>query len=189
MRCIFAESGRERVRSGRNGKESHAAHRRQNSIMTKCKHGVDTRFCALCNRAARPVTQTTIAARRRSTARRPDHQFGIRAREVLTPGETAVALFTRGDHFALKADGTAVTGNWKLNPKRRFDKVVIYKQDSRGNLHQIFIGVPVEIADSREEGRREIRLANVRLVGTTGCNWNEFTDTNSGSINPVIYVR
>jgi len=82
-----------------------------------------------------------------------------------------------------------VTGNWKLNPKRRFDKVVIYKQDSRGNLHQIFIGVPVEIADSREEGRREIRLANVRLVGTTGCNWNEFTDTNSGSINPVIYVR
>jgi hypothetical protein len=39
----------------------------------------------------------------------------------VTSGEKAVAIFTRGGRFTLNADGTGVTGNWKLNPARSID--------------------------------------------------------------------
>jgi hypothetical protein len=157
--------------------------------MTKCKHGVDERFCALCNKVARAPGKKRTSVRHGSatpTIHRPDE---MHARDVLASGEKAVAIFTRGDRFTLNADGTGVTGNWKLNPARTVDKVVIYRQDARGHQHEIFVGVPVEIVDSAEDGRREIRMADIRFAGVTGCNWNEFTDTNPGSINPVMYVH
>ena len=113
----------------------------------------------------------------------------MKARDVIKSGETAVAIFTRGGRFKLKQDGTASTGNWVISQNRRIDKVIIYKQDTGRGQHEIYTGVPVEIVDSDEAGRREVRMADVELIGTTSNNWNEFTETKAGSINPIKYIK
>jgi hypothetical protein len=113
----------------------------------------------------------------------------MKAYEVLKPGETAVAIFTRGERFKLKKDGSGSTGNWVISQRRKTDKVIIYKQDPERGQHEIYVGLPVEIIDSDEEGRREVRMRNVELVGTTSNNWNEFTETKAGAANPVKYIK
>ena len=105
------------------------------------------------------------------------------------PGETAVAIFTRGGRFKLKQDGSGSTGNWVISQRRKTDKVIIYKQDPEQGQHEIYVGLPVEIIDSDEEGRREVRMKNIELVGTTSNNWNEFTGTKAGAVNPVKYIK
>lgn len=113
----------------------------------------------------------------------------MRARDTIRSGESAVAVFTRGGRFVLHQDGTAVTGNWVISRNRRIDKVIIYKQDQIGNQHEVYVGVPVEIVPSEQQGRRIIKLADVQFVGTTSHNWNEFTDTKAGAVNPIRYVN
>jgi hypothetical protein len=111
------------------------------------------------------------------------------ASEIVGSGESAVVIFTRGGHFVLHEDGSAVTGNWVISRSRRIDKVIIYKQDQIGNQHEIYLGVPVKIVPSEQEGRRIVKLADVKFVGTTTDNWNEFTETNPGAVNPIKYVK
>jgi hypothetical protein len=113
----------------------------------------------------------------------------MKAYEILQPGETAVAIFTRGERFKLKQDGSGSTGNWVISQRRKTDKVIIYKQDTERRQHEIYVGLPVEIIDSDEEGRREVIMRNVKLVGTTSNNWNEFTETKAGNANPVKYIK
>jgi hypothetical protein len=113
----------------------------------------------------------------------------MKARDVIKPGETAVVIFTRGGRFTLKQDGSGSTGNWVVSQNRKTDKVIIYKRDSRRGQSEIYVGVPVEIIDSDEEGRREARMASLELVGTTDSNWNEFTETKQGAVNPVKYIE
>ena len=113
----------------------------------------------------------------------------MKAHETLRSGESAVAIFTRGGRFVLHQDGTAETGNWVISRTRRIDKVIIYKQDQIGTQHEVYLGVPVTIVPSEQEGRRIIRLADIKFVGTTSSNWNEFTETSAGAVNPIKYVR
>src|SRR5260370_765802 len=101
----------------------------------------------------------------------------MKARELVKAGESAVAIFTRGGRFVLLQDGTGYTGNWKINPRKKIDKVIIYKRDPNGNNHEVFVGTLVEIVNSEEEGRRQINMADIRPAGTTTHNWNEFTET------------
>jgi hypothetical protein len=113
----------------------------------------------------------------------------MKALEAIKPGETAVAIFTRGGRFKLKQDGSGSTGNWVISKTRRINKVIIYKQDTARGQHEIYVGVPTEIIDSDEEGRREVRMADVQLVGTTSNNWHEFTETKAGAVNPIKYIK
>ncbi len=113
----------------------------------------------------------------------------MNAREVIKAGESAVALFTRGAHFVLHQDGSGYTGNWVIDSNRRVDKIIIYQRDTKDNQHKVYVGEPVEIIESGEKGRRQIKMADVRFVGTTTCNWNDFTETKHGAINPIKYIR
>jgi len=113
----------------------------------------------------------------------------MKAQDAIKPGETAVAIFTRGDRFKMRDDGSASTGNWVLSQRRRVDKVIIYRQNSTTREHEIFVGTPVEIVPSAEPGRRVINLTDVRFVGSTPNDWNAFTDTKPGMINPIKYVK
>jgi hypothetical protein len=55
-----------------------------------------------------------------------------RARDLLDPGETALALFTRlppgtpDDLFHSGSDGSDRTGNWAINSNHTADKVIVY---------------------------------------------------------------
>jgi hypothetical protein len=80
------------------------------------------------------------------------------------------------------------TGNWVLNPNRKVDRVIIYKRDTNGNQHEIYAGIPVEIVESEEAGRRQVKLADLKLLGTTSNNWNEFAETKHGAVNPIKYI-
>lgn len=113
----------------------------------------------------------------------------MKAQDVIKHGETAVAIFTRGGRFSLKQDGSGSTGNWVISQNRKTDKVIVYKQDSKRGQNEIYVGVPVEIIDSEEKGRREVRMADIQLVGTTSNNWNEFTETKPGAVNPIKYIK
>lgn len=112
----------------------------------------------------------------------------MKARDLVRPRESAVAIFTRGKQFHCRQDGAGYTGNWVINPKKKIDKVIIYKRDPNGNKHEIFVGTLVEIIDSEQAGRRQLSMANIRLAGTTTLNWNEFTETKHGAVNPVKYI-
>src|SRR5262249_358720 len=74
------------------------------------------------------------------------------------------------------------------NPRKRIDKVIIYKRDAVGKNHEIFVGTLVNIINSAEEGRHQINMADISFVGTTNLNWNEFTETRPGAVNPIKYV-
>ena len=112
----------------------------------------------------------------------------LKVRDVLKPGESAVAIFTRGGRFERREDGTGFTGNWMIRGDRKVDKVVIYKRDTKGNEHEVYVGVPVNIVESDEAGRRRIDMEDIRFIGTTNLNWNEFTETKRGAANPIKYV-
>jgi hypothetical protein len=118
-----------------------------------------------------------------------ERSMGMKARDVIEPGETAVAIFTSGRRFKLNQDGSGSTGNWVISQRRKTDKVIIYKQDAERGQHEIYVGLLIEIIDSDEQGRREVRMANLELVGTTTNNWNEFTETQVGAVNPIKYIK
>jgi hypothetical protein len=129
--------------------------------------------------AARPLKIKVSSALRRRE---------MKARDLIEAGESAVAIFTRGKQFVLRQDGTGYTGNWVIKPKKKVDKVIIYKRDSSGNNHEVFVGTLVEIIDSEEEGRRQVNMSDIRPAGTTDDNWNEFTETKPGAVNPIKYI-
>jgi hypothetical protein len=69
-----------------------------------------------------------------------------------------------------------------ISKNRNTNKVIIYKQDTKNGEHEIYIGVPVELIDSDEKGRLLIKMVDVKPVGTTTANWNEFTGTSQGAL-------
>lgn len=112
----------------------------------------------------------------------------MKARDLVKAGESAVAIFTRGGRFVLREDGTGYTGNWVISPRKKIDKVIIYKRDPNRNNHEVFIGTLVEIINSDQVGRQQINMAEIRPAGTTTLNWNEFTETKPGAVNPIKYI-
>lgn len=113
----------------------------------------------------------------------------MKALDVIKRDERAVAIFTRGGRFVHKPDGSGSTGNWVISASPKVDKVIIYKQDLTRGQHEIWVGSLVDVIDSEEEGRREVKMANLKSVGTTDHNWNEFTETKRGAVNPVKYIK
>ncbi len=112
----------------------------------------------------------------------------MKVRDLVKPGETAVAIFTRGGRFVVQSDGRGYTGNWVINPGKRLNKVIIYKRDQNGTQNEIYVGTPIEIIEPEESGRRKIEMADIKFAGTTTLNWNEFTETRPGAVNPIKYI-
>jgi|GEM_PF-758128 len=112
----------------------------------------------------------------------------MKARDLITTGETAVAIFTRGGHFIIQTDGRGQTGNWVMNPRMRLDRVIVYKRDPNDTKHEVYIGTVIDIVESEQPGRWKIEMANIEFAGTTTLNWNEFTETKQGAVNPIKYI-
>jgi hypothetical protein len=108
----------------------------------------------------------------------------MKAQDCISAGESAVVLFTRGPHFKRKSDGSGSTGNWKLDPGRTFDRVVIYHRIPKTMAGEIYVGDFIKTSPSREEERYIIHFSNLRLKGKTHLNWFQF---GRGHQDPVQY--
>jgi hypothetical protein len=109
------------------------------------------------------------------------------ATSLLSPGETAVALLTRGPHLDIRPDGSGSSGNWKITP-RDFDKVIIYHELPGPDRPRadIYLADYVDTVTSSDPGRHVVRFQRCSQVGTTTRKWSDFADAGQ---NPVRYLQ
>jgi hypothetical protein len=126
-----------------------------------------------------------------SASKQEEHSADInRAADLLDPGESAIALFTKGLRLVeINSDGSGSSGNWVTNPGHHEtpNKVIIYDR-VLGRIpleSHIYLGDYVGAANSPERGRLVIRFQNLTQVGTTNQNWSHFADAGA---NPVRYL-
>jgi hypothetical protein len=113
----------------------------------------------------------------------------MKARDLIKTGEKAIAIFTGGGRFTLRQDGSGSTGNWVIKKTAKVDKIIIYRKDYKNNQNEIFVGIPIEIRESSQEGRREIKMVNIAFVGTTDKKWSDFIEAKEGARNPIKYIK
>lgn len=95
-------------------------------------------------------------------------------------------MFTEGHHLEINPDGRGSSGNWKLDPKRHVDRVIIYKRDDASSDAEVYVGTRSHIVPSNQAGRYVVHLLDVEAAGVTNKNWRDFAETRSQ--NPVRYV-
>lgn len=100
---------------------------------------------------------------------------------LLKRGENAIVIFTYGKSFTIHDDRSGSTGNWVVNHRRKYRKVVIYQRTD--SVNKVFVARRGQLKKSREAGRFVIKLTDVRYYGSTYLNWPQF----SGSRNPIRY--
>lgn len=64
------------------------------------------------------------------------------AKDILTTGQRAVVVFTRGEKLGFDDCGYGGTGNWKTNLTKleQVDKVIIYLREKGQSGGRIFMG-------------------------------------------------
>jgi len=109
------------------------------------------------------------------------------AREVIGQNQSAVVIFTRGEHFLFNALGNGSTGKWVLDPEtvEEIDRVIIYLRRADEALNRIYLGNYAGVRLSDLPNRRVVRFSALREVGTTQANWPEFAGAGQ---NPISYV-
>jgi hypothetical protein len=111
------------------------------------------------------------------------------ASSLLSPGETAIVIFTKGKNLELDLEGTGTgtTGNWITNPRRRVDKVIVYRRDpyETSGESDVFIGEHAGLVGPNENGRYIVKMRGVVCAGTTQRNWYDFADAGT---NPIRYL-
>ena len=109
------------------------------------------------------------------------------AKDVLTTGQKAVVVFTRGEKLGFDDDGYGGTGNWKTNLTRleQVNKVIIYLREKGQSGGRIFMGNYVSYAPSPQADRYIIYFSHLKLIGETTSNWPDFG--NYGQ-NPVGFT-
>ena len=113
--------------------------------------------------------------------RSPDGNWFMKARDIIKPGENVMVIFTHGYLFQIHDDKTGLTGEWKINPNRHVDRVIIYHRDDEMK-NTVYVADRVGVEPAQREGRYNIQLAHVQYVGTTSLNWREFAETTQNSI-------
>jgi hypothetical protein len=112
---------------------------------------------------------------------------GIKAvSDVLPANTSAIVIFTRGHVLAMDKTGRGHTGNWKMNPNRDFDVVLLYLRGKSQEDNTIFLASPASIESTHLDGRYLINLTNIREVAKTSSDWHTFIG--AGSSNPVFYA-
>lgn len=105
----------------------------------------------------------------------------INAPQLLTTGQSALVIFTRGGHFHLdENDKTGSSGNWVIRPVVMCDKVIIYLRQSDAN--RVYIADFVGTRCSNEDKRHIVLFRNTHLAGMTASNWRQFAN---GSQQPA----
>lgn len=109
----------------------------------------------------------------------------MKALDLLPHNEKAIVVFTRGAHLVIEDNGKASTGNWKLDPTKKLDKVILYVRPVASKIADVMIADHSGVELSNEEGRYVINLENLINVGSTVLNWKEFS---GGGQNPIRYL-
>jgi len=113
----------------------------------------------------------------------------MKAIDFLILGEKALVVFTHGLNLKIRPDGTGTSGNWIIDPRRRADKIIIYRRNTSDieTTNEIFIGQQNGISGPTPDDDRRYIVAFIDLkrVGTTDMNWKEFAETGSA---PVRYL-
>ena len=107
------------------------------------------------------------------------------AEQLLRPGEVGLFIFTEGMHLTMKPDGTGSTGIWVIDPRRRFDWVVIYKRNPNDRSKNELFMARCGDFEGPKRGRYSINLHDIKRMGLTDVNWKEFA---SASENPIRYI-
>lgn len=109
------------------------------------------------------------------------------AKDVLTAGQKAVVVFTRGEKLGFDDGGYGGTGNWKTNLTRleTVDKVIIYLRENGQSGGRIYMGNYVAYAPSPQPDRYIIYFSHLKEVGSTTSTWPEF---GSYGQTPVAFV-
>lgn len=107
----------------------------------------------------------------------------MKARDFIKPGESVIAIFTHGMHFELYNGNTGITGEWKIDPNRPIDRVIIYHR--KENTNTLYIANYAGVQPADREGRYNIQLTHVQYIGTTSTNWVEFAETGA---HPIRYL-
>jgi hypothetical protein len=109
------------------------------------------------------------------------------ASQLLHSGEIGLFIFTKGDRFELRADGSGSTGDWIVSPRRRVDWIFIYKRDRNdSSLNELFKARRAGIDRSpRDAARHVIHLSDITLIGNTDVKWPKFAVTGRGSIRYI----
>jgi hypothetical protein len=110
----------------------------------------------------------------------------VKASDLLRAGEVALVLFTRGALIDLKADGSGSTGNWKLDPDFRSDKVIIYLRKGDSGVNDVYLGDFESVRHSTERNRLVVTFRNMIRVGETESNWFQFAN---GGQSPTQVVE
>ena len=106
--------------------------------------------------------------------------------DMLGAGDTAIVIFTRNRHLFLRPDGTGYTGNWVIDPQRKYARVVIYNRDDGANAGgDVIVATHVDTRGTEEPGRYAVYFRDVVLRGKTEKDWKEFADTGQ---NPIRYA-
>ncbi|MHB9008965.1 MAG: hypothetical protein ACYDC1_18805 [Limisphaerales bacterium] len=110
------------------------------------------------------------------------------AEELLEPGETGLFLFTGGQLLTLGPDGSGSSGNWKLDPNRTIQRVVVcrWSLPDGERIVELFSGLLSGIDGPTDEGRYTVRFHDMHPQGTTSQTWEAFTGATE---RPVAYVR
>jgi hypothetical protein len=99
-------------------------------------------------------------------------------RDLLRPGESALAVLTDGRRLRLSGDGTGTSGNWVIDPARQVDRfIVYYREGTAGETAKLYIADYAGAAPSPEAGRFVVSFEGAQQVGVTRWPWPEFADT------------
>lgn len=108
------------------------------------------------------------------------------AQQLLKKEQSAIVVFTRGNHFVINRDRSGSTGNWRINPNLSSEKVIIYYR--KGKSNDVYTADFVGITRSSEPNRSVIRLRNISSVGTTASNWFAFAGRSQHPVQFITYT-
>ena len=92
-------------------------------------------------------------------------------------------LFTDGQFFTIKADRTGSSGIWNINPKRKIDRVVIFRWSStQGGERFVELFAALPNGFDGTTGRYTVLLREINRVGKTARTWEEFVGTQQAPV-------
>ena len=83
------------------------------------------------------------------------------ARHLLEHGVRALLLCTDGRNFEIRPDDTGFSGNWRLNPNREVDTVLIYHDPGQGRIRVYEAAFAGLEGPNDDEGRYKVALQNI----------------------------
>lgn len=116
----------------------------------------------------------------------------MKAKDIIEDNETALAIFTDGRNLKINVGGKSISGVWRISNNLDVDKIIIYFRNKEKAINEIYIGDFNNLLPSNEKGleyRFAVEFINTKFVGQTMENWNGFTETKRGSVNPTKKIN